>query len=330
MEKQLGKLVKVDPRTIWLHEAHEFTPWLADNLAELNDALGVEIELVDREVSVGAFAVDIFGREVGSGHEVIIENQLAPTDHGHLGQLLTYAAGLDAKIVVWISPQFRDEHKQALDWLNRDTVDSHSFFGVELELFQIGDSAPAPNFKVVAQPSEWQRRVVASTGGSVTARQLAYHEFFLDFLERLQAKAPNITSSRRVGYDNWLGVGSGRSGFGFVAEFMRPAWFRVQLYVDLPTKELSKLAFDLLIAQRESIEADIGEKLEWLRLDDKRACRIFLQREGSIQSSPEVLESLKTWGVDELPRFKEILAPRIKNLQLQSVVSGHPERDDQG
>lgn len=320
MERNLGRLVKVDPRTVWSHEAQEFTPWLANNLLELNDALGIEIELIDREVSVGSFAVDIFGRESVSGREVIIENQLQPTDHGHLGQLLTYAAGLDAKIVVWISPQFRDEHKQALDWLNRDTTEALSFFGVELELFQIGDSVPAPNFKVVAQPSDWQRHVASATRGDHSERGLAYHEFFTDLLERLKERHSGFTSQKQVGYENWFAFAGGRAGFQFPVEFMRPSWFRVQLYIDTGDKDSSKRAFDLLHAQRESIESELGESLEWLRLDDRRACRIFLQRQGNIGSDPETIEALKEWAVEALPKFKEVLAPRLKALELARPI----------
>lgn len=316
IEKRLGKLSRVDPRTVWAHEALEFTPWLASNLPELNEALGIEIELVDKEVSVGNFAVDIFGRESGSGREVIIENQLEATDHGHLGQLLTYAAGLDAKIVVWISPQFRDEHKQALDWLNRDTTEAHSFFGVELELFQIGDSVPAPNFKVVARPSEWQRHVTAATKGEYSERQLAYHEFFEDLLNRLKERHPGFTTLKQAGFDNWLSFAAGRAGFGFPAEFMRPNWFRVQLYIDTGDKESSKRAFDLLLAQKDKIESELGEPLEWLRLNDRRACRIFLQREGNIGSPPDVLEGLKQWAVSQLPKFKEVFGRRLRELDL--------------
>src|SRR3990172_10688855 len=213
-DRNLGRLERLDPRTVWPQE-RQFSAWLAqdENMALLNRALGLEIELVEQEVPVGDFAVDLLGKEVGSGHEVTIENQLGPTDHGHLGQLLTYAAGLDAKGVVWISPQFRDEHRQTIDWLNTQTAEEVSFFAVELELLQIDGSAPAPNFKLVAQPSEWQKQISAESKQGRSDRQIAYHEFFTDLLGRLKTLSPGYTTSSRVGYDSWMAFGAGRSGF---------------------------------------------------------------------------------------------------------------------
>ncbi len=313
----LGQLRRLDPRTVWQHEAQDFTPWLAENVDLLSEAVGLDIELVQREVPVGTFSLDLFGKEVSSGREVIVENQLEATDHIHLGQLLTYAAGLDAKVVVWISPQFRDEHRQAVEWLNLQTNEHVAFFAVELELLQIDNSSPAPHFKVVAQPSEWQKEASASGRQPRSERQLAYHDFFSDFLDQLKATSLGFTNVRRVGYDNWMAFGSGTGGFGIVAEFMRPHWFRVQVYIDTGDKARNKSAFDQLLEQRDALESQIGESLEWLRLDDKRACRIFVQREGSIDSPPEVLETLKNWAVSQVPAFKEVFGSRLKALDLE-------------
>lgn len=286
----LGRLVRVDSRVVWQQEAGQFTPWLADNIRFLNEALGLEIEFVQREKPVGDFAVDIFGRETGAnGREVIIENQLDPTNHNHLGQLLTYAAGLDAKIVVWISPQFRDEHRQALDWLNLHTTKGVDFFGVELELFRIDDSLPAPHFKVVAQPNEWQEEVASQTQTVPTERRIAYHDFFVDLLNRLKDRSPNFTSSSRVGYENWMSFGAGRSGFSFGPVFATNR-FQVELYIDTGSKEVNEHAFDLLCQEREVIEGLLGETLVWERLDNRRACRVSAVREGiKIDSLPLVL-----------------------------------------
>src|SRR5262245_47289286 len=131
MKPALGKLTRVDPRTVWKHEALDFTPWLEEHIEELGEALGMDLEVIERESAVGSFSVDLLAKDLGSGRKVIIENQLAQTDHTHLGQLITYAAGLDAKVVIWVSPEFRDEHHKALDWLNRGDGPVH-YFGVEL------------------------------------------------------------------------------------------------------------------------------------------------------------------------------------------------------
>ena len=58
-------------------------------------------------------SLDLIGRDMTNGTVVIIENQLADSDHLHLGQLLTYAAGTSASTIVWLTTAFRDEHRQA-------------------------------------------------------------------------------------------------------------------------------------------------------------------------------------------------------------------------
>jgi hypothetical protein len=169
---KLGKLTKVNPRDVWAHKARNFTPWLRRNIDLLKEAVGLELDPVETESPVGDYAVDLYAKDLNTGRWVIIENQLERTDHGHLGQLMAYAAGKEAGVVIWISPKFRDEHKQTLDWLNQITDDSVSFFGIELELLQIDDSLPAPYLKVVAQPSEKQAcRIYCDTEGSIATTQ---------------------------------------------------------------------------------------------------------------------------------------------------------------
>ena len=151
---RLGKLEPVELRDCWEREDSDFTPWLAsdENIALLGEAIGLELEVQQEEAAVGPFRADILCRDTNSGGLVIIENQLERTDHSHLGQTLTYAAGLDAVTIVWIAASFTEEHRAALDWLNRISHEGVRFFGVEIELWRIGDSAPAPMFNIVAVP----------------------------------------------------------------------------------------------------------------------------------------------------------------------------------
>ena len=157
MNDALGRLERVDLRKIWPDEAQDFTPWLAkkENLALLDETLGLELELEETEQSVGAFSADIVCRDAASESLVLIENQIEPTNHTHLGQTLTYAAGLDAVTIIWIASKFRDEHRAMLDWLNEKTEAQLSFFALEIELWRIGNSAPAPKFNIVARPNDW-------------------------------------------------------------------------------------------------------------------------------------------------------------------------------
>ena len=202
MKYNLGKLKKVELRDVWPHEALDFTKWLSEepNLAILSSTVGIELELIETESSVGSFNVDIYAQEAGTGRRVIIENQLEDTNHDHLGKIITYAAGKDAQAVIWIVRRARDEHRQAIEWLNAHTDNDVAFFLVEIELWSIGDSHPAPRFNVVEQPNEWARAVKASEGLSETDKiKLAYWtryrevaeatpEFMKEFSPRKPAK----------------------------------------------------------------------------------------------------------------------------------------------
>ena len=159
---KLGKITRItDLRSIWPHEANDFTKWLADehNLANLGEEIGIELELEERESSVDNFNVDLYAKEEGTGRKVIIENQLEETDHDHLGKLITYASGKGAEVVVWVVKRARDEHRQAIEWLNQHTDTDLGFFLVEIELWQIDDSAIAPKFSVIKRPNDWGKQM---------------------------------------------------------------------------------------------------------------------------------------------------------------------------
>lgn len=142
----------------WSHEAKDFTPWLAEHLELLGEQLGLSFQLKQKEYAVGRYSLDLL-LEDAQGHTVIVENQFGQTDHDHLGKLLTYCAGCEARVVIWISESITEEHAAALEWLNESTVAGVGFFGVELELLKIDESKPAPHFRVVVQPNEWVKRV---------------------------------------------------------------------------------------------------------------------------------------------------------------------------
>lgn len=163
----LGKLTKInDLRSIWQNEATNFTTWLSEeeNLTLLAETIGIEIEFVARESSVGDFSIDILAREAGSNKTVIIENQLEKSDHTHLGQIITYASGTDASYIIWIVNKARDEHRKAIEWLNNNTGEGIGFFLLEIELWKINDSIPAPKFNIVERPNNWAKEVKSESG----------------------------------------------------------------------------------------------------------------------------------------------------------------------
>jgi hypothetical protein len=86
---KLGQVNYIDDiRTVWVNEAKDFTPWLAENINTLGAELGLDIELITTEHGIGSFSLDIYAKEINTGHSIVIENQLEATDHSHLGQLI--------------------------------------------------------------------------------------------------------------------------------------------------------------------------------------------------------------------------------------------------
>lgn len=185
----LGEIERVDLREVWLHEAQDFTPWLADNLVKLGESLGLDLEFQEHEAPVGPFFLDVLAHDRGSDRPVIIENQLETTNHSHLGQLLTYAAGYDAGVIVWLTADFQDEHRAALDWLNQRTGEDTEFFGVVVEAWKIGKSRPAPYFRVVAAPNAWSKSSAKNKNGSSvggSGRAEKYRAFFQGVVDALR------------------------------------------------------------------------------------------------------------------------------------------------
>lgn len=232
----LGTLTPVEPREVWKHEAVDFTPWLLDNADRLGDALGIDLELSDREHPVGGYALDLVGQDLTHGGVLIVENQLEGTNHGHLGQLLTYAAGTGAGTVVWVATSFREEHRQALDWLNANTVEDVRFFGVRVGVVRIGESLRAPMFELVAQPNDWQKttRAAARTGNPGGKGEL-YRGFWTRYLERVHADHPAWTSSRTAPAINWMSQRA--TGPGSInPSFANRSRLRHELFIDTGTR----------------------------------------------------------------------------------------------
>ena len=316
-DDRLARIERVDLREIWPNEAVDFTPWLADNLSQLGAALGLDLEFQEKEASVGGYSLDVLARDIGSDGEVVIENQLGTTNHRHLGQLLTYAAGFDAKVAVWIASKFREEHREALDLLNRRTGEDTQFFGVEVELWKIDGSRPAPSLKLVAYPNEWRKQGAGGAQGAqrVSDRGERYRAFFQPLVAVLRDKH-GFTNRRQVGTRSWSSFSAGVSGGGvtYNASFAQGGRARVQVYIDNGDVEWNEELFDRLEEGKEEIESKIEGEFEWQRLDNRRACRISAVRPGSIDEDEETLKEIRSWMVDRLLKFKEVFGPRLDEL----------------
>lgn len=303
----LGKLVKIELRDIWMSESSHFTPWLAreENLLTLGETLGLELELEAQERAVGPFRADILCKDIGTNAWVLIENQLERTDHSHLGQLLTYASGLEAVTIIWIAARFTEEHRSTLDWLNRITDETFRFFGVEVELWRIGDSPAAPRFNIVSKPNNWNKLVTQAARAideteltGTKALQLAYWGALGSVL---MTKGGVFARERKPQPQSWMSYSIGRSGFGVNAATSRPKRLvRAELYI---SNANAKAFFYLLSEQKEAIQAELGYDLDWDDLPDGRDTRISVALK---ETDPE---DKADW-----PRQHEWLAARMAEL----------------
>lgn len=309
--KQLSKIKRLNLRDVWAKEASDFTPWLAENIQELGEALGMDLELETKEASVGDFSLDLLAKDLGTSKIVVVENQLNQTDHDHLGKLLTYAAGFGASVVIWVAESIREEHRQALEWLNQRTDTDTEFFGVVVEVLQIDDSKPAYNFKPIVFPNEWQKSKRSQAVAGVSSRGEAYRQYYQPLIDELREKH-KFTGARVAQPQNWYAFSSGVSGIQIGAVFAGNDTVRAELYIDLRDFETNKALFDWLRDQKDSIEKECGFSLQWERLDERRASRVAVSRSGSIDSSADELEQIRKWQIEKLLIFKKVFGPLVK------------------
>ena len=313
----LAKIERVDLRDAWPNEARDFTPWLAENISELGEALGMDLELQQTEAAVGGYSLDVLATDLNWNRPVIIENQLESTNHDHLGKLLTYAAGYDAYAIVWLAREFRDEHRQALDWLNQRTDEDTQFFGVVVELLKIDNSRPAPQFRTIASPNDWRRDAAARARGNapaVSERQERYREFFQPLIDSLRERH-RLTNFPKARPQNWYTFRAGYGkGIQYGANFTGQKRARVEVYIDEGQKDHNIWLLEKLEEHRAEAESVLGEILDWQRLEHRRACRIALDRPGSIEDDPDTLAEVQQWMVDRLLKLKQAFDPKLAEL----------------
>lgn len=321
MTKQLGKIKEVDLREIFKNEASDFTPWLEKNIDQLNEALGIEIQDIKRENGVGDFSADLFGTEVNSEDKVIIENQLGSTDHDHLGKIITYASGVDAKYVVWISKKIRDEHKNALNWMNQmvmtgaQSTSAVFFFGVEVKAISIDNSPPALSFNLVVEPNSWEREIKSSVE-KIDERHQKYLQIFTRLVaeyEKIKPDWGHLTAKP----SSWVAFGGGKTGFRLVWAFRGDNKFNTELYIDTKDKDEIKMYFNELKKHQKEIEREIPD-LSWEELPDRRASRIALyyKMPANIKTLNEnQINDLIQWAIEKMDLFKKVITPYVKNLE---------------
>ena len=327
MERDLGDLSLVDARSIWAHEAADFTPWLAqeENIDRLGLVLGMELEVENTEVAVGPYSADILARDTGSGAYVVIENQLEKINHDHLGKAITYAAALDAGTVVWIAADFTEEHRRAIDWLNNNSTGDVGFFGVQLEVWQIDSSKPAARFNVVSRPADAITRAAtgkANVGLSETRKlQLEWWTYFRDALVKTGA-VPSVQTPRP---QYWYNVSIGRSGF-VLSNIADTYADRIGVRLYMRGKYGGQTALEQLLGKKAEIERELGHPVEWDPNPEAIDKTVVSTIEASLEDRsrwPEYAD----WLASEVINFRRVFGPRIKRMDLTVEATEEPDAD---
>ena len=312
-EIDVTNLTPVNIRDVWPDEAADFTPWLGDNLHLLGQALGLDLELVETEAPTGSFSLDVLATDTGRRCTVIIENQLDRTDHDHLGKMLTYASGHNADVAVWISREMRDEHRQAIDWLNQRTGTDTEFYGVEVRAVRIDQSRPACLFDVVARPNETRKAVVDRGRPEQTEDREQNRLFWEGVLDQLRDDH-GLTNRRRASAGDWQGLSTKMSWIKLQTGFEREGMAYARINIESHESDLNKALFDLLEGRKDDVEREFGEPLDWERRNNFPQSRIIARRSATIDDLEESLEATRGWMVSCLVRFSERVMPLVEAL----------------
>lgn len=311
--KPLGRLESVGLREYWQDEARDFTKWLAneENLGLLSDTLGMELELEGIEVAVGPYKADIVARDVSSNTRVVIENQLEKTNHDHLGKIFTYASGLDAPVMIWIAREFSEEHRRALDFLNENASPELQCYGIEVQLWRIGNSIPAPQFKVVSSPNEYTSEIKADiSSGELTETKALYLDLWMGFREYCKEHG-TIFKVRKPRAQQWFSIAVGRSKFQIS---LTATTQRNRLGCEIYMRgRNAKTAFKLLSKKKNDIEVRTGP-LDWQELPAKQDCRIVIYQHDIDVRDRSNWSNAYEWYKEKAEIFYEVFSPIIKSL----------------
>ena len=303
---ELGTLSAVDVRDVWPNESSDFTPWLAKNADLLSEALGMDLVHEQTEPAVGRYRADLVFREMSTDKVVVVENMFGPTDHDHLGKLITYAAGLGASYAVLISPELREEHRSALNWLNSVSADDFGFFGIVLKTWRIGESLPAPRLLVEVKPDGWGRL------------ERTCRRFWGEFLPAFRNEYPDWPRAESPSKRRYMLFPSSRprlmkySACFPVRDGNR---LRAEAYIDTGERDATKAIFDALHDRKQEIEEAVGESLDWDGLDNKKAARISLYYPDEIQvTDEERWPEAREWLVEAMGRMRDAFNPAVEEL----------------
>ena len=314
----LARIERVSLQEAWPHEAHNFTPWLAENLADLGDALDIPLQLQERESPVGTKKLDILASDP-DGNPVVIENQLYPTDDNHLGRLLIYAAGKDAKSVIWVASTIDDDHRYVLDWLNQRTDNKTLFYGVAVELWKIDDSRPAPHFNVIIAPNKGSGPVV-----DPPPKDDPNIGFRRPLKPKFRELGVNVTSGDAT-KGAWCVIGYTLPRVKCTTFWQKSLNFEVTVKKSgAQGQGWNQKACQLLSERRGGVESQIdpqgAESWDW-QIGDESA-KVVVSRPGNIYDNPEQWDEYHDWIIAKFFKFREVFTPLLAEL---SAAAGETE-----
>jgi hypothetical protein len=241
--------------------------------------------------------------EENTGRKIVIENQLESTDHDHLGKIITYASGFDAEIIVWIVKNVRDEHKQALNWLNEHTDSNVNIFAIQMEVWKISDSPYAPKFQVIVKPNDWAKAVKKSTSqNELSDTKLLQFEFWNKFKEYVQNNDGKIRL-RKAYPQHWYDISFGFSN-AHIALTVNSQSEQIACEIYIPD---SKILFNELHKNKDKINDEIEEQLIWEELPERKASRIKLVTKGSISNQTD-WDQYHRWMLDKVTIFQKVFS----------------------
>ena len=306
---ELGKLEEIDIRKVWAHEQYDFSDWLSkeDNIQQLGNTLNLSLTDVETEKFVGSYRCDIICKDEITGKNVLIENQLEPTNHDHLGKIITYASGLDASVIIWIVESAKEEHSSAIEWLNKHTDDDVSFFLIEVHAYTIEGSKPAPYFKIIQQPNDFVKQVKNITKNTeLNDSQNSRLEFWNRFNDVLEKNGKPF-NKRKATTDHWYSVAVGSSQCHISIDLVnREHKIRISMWI--PD---NKSLYDTFYSNKDSIEKEIGHSINWDKLDDKKAAYAYTFIEGLDFNKQDNYDALMNSVINEVLLFRKAFKPYI-------------------
>lgn len=311
----LGKLEKIDVRNVWKHEATDFSAWLAkpENLEVLAEQLGIEIEPIGTEVAVGRFKIDILGKEPNTNEQIIIENQLEPTNHDHLGKVITYAAGIDARYLIWIVKDVLPEHLKAIEWLNEHLDDEIRCFLIRIEVWQIGDSKPAPRFEIVSVKNDWVASIKkAASSNGMSPLQIKQLDFWTSFSDYLLTKDP-ILKHHKASPQHWMNFTMGNY-LSHIAVTINTIKNRLgtELYISD-----NKIFYSYLRENEDELVSAFGSQLDWFEANIASGFRIFKPVDDVFNEARKT--EYYDWLYESILKFKKVLIPYIDEFKKSST-----------